>query len=79
MSIREQQNVEVLVCYPISNFKFPVSASDFQSQYSAFNPILLTTHQEKFMVYYWDANALYPLPANSYGIELNDENRQQIF
>ena len=30
----------VLVCYSISNFKFIVSASDFQSRYSSFNPII---------------------------------------
>ena len=39
-------HVIVLICYPISNFKFPVSASEFQARYSTFNPILQTTQQK---------------------------------
>ena len=34
----------VLICYP--NFKFPVSASGFQSRYSSFNSIFHTTQQK---------------------------------
>ena len=36
----------VLVCYPISNFKSPVSASDFQARCSAFKLILHSTQQK---------------------------------
>ena len=36
----------VPVCYPISSFEFQVSASDFQSRYLAFKPILHSTQQK---------------------------------